>query len=71
MYRSTGDINIRPNTISYNTVINAWSKSGCDIGADMAEKILENMIKEWKSEKSDENVDNMYYIKPDSVSFTR
>lgn len=75
MYLSTGDINIKPSTISYNTVINAWSKSGCDSAADMAENILENMIKEWKSEKSEGNVDdemtNSCCIKPDAVSFTR
>ena len=72
MYRSTGDNNIRPNTISYNTVINAWSKSGCDIAADMAEKILEKMIEEWKSEKNEESLEiKSYRIKPDAVSFTR
>ena len=49
VYKQTGDVNVRPSTISYNAVINAWSKSGCDAEAAMkAEDILEEMLNEWK-----------------------
>ncbi len=52
-YRLTGDVSIRPSTISYNAVINAWSKSGCDAEAAIrAEGILNEMLEEWKRERN-------------------
>eukprot|EP00553_Chaetoceros_curvisetus_P013306 CAMPEP_0204638090 /NCGR_PEP_ID=MMETSP0717-20131115/38520_1 /ASSEMBLY_ACC=CAM_ASM_000666 /TAXON_ID=230516 /ORGANISM="Chaetoceros curvisetus" /LENGTH=178 /DNA_ID=CAMNT_0051657741 /DNA_START=155 /DNA_END=688 /DNA_ORIENTATION=+ len=52
-YRRTGDENIRPSTISYNAVINAWSKSECDAKAAIrAEAILNEMLEEWRRERA-------------------
>ena len=56
-YRLTGDVDIKPSTISYNAVINAWSKSGCDAEAAVnAEGILDEMLEEWRREKSQAHV---------------
>jgi len=52
---------LRPNTITYSTVIDAWSKSGVKGAGDKAETILNKMQE--KYEAGDENV------KPDIRSF--
>uniref|UniRef100_A0A7S3Q844 Pentacotripeptide-repeat region of PRORP domain-containing protein n=1 Tax=Chaetoceros debilis TaxID=122233 RepID=A0A7S3Q844_9STRA len=53
-YRASGDRHIRPSTISYNAVINAWSKSGCNArAAVMAEGILNTMLDEWRRREAE------------------
>lgn len=44
LYKASGDEHIRPSTISYNAVLNAWSKSGCGEACCRAEGILEEML---------------------------
>lgn len=55
-------LTVRPNRLSYNTVINAWAKSGMEESAMRAEGILLRMIKSFKSE-------TFATITPDSVTF--
>ncbi|KAL7524905.1 hypothetical protein ACHAXR_000769 [Thalassiosira sp. AJA248-18] len=53
---------VRPNRLSYNTVINAWAKSGMAESAMRAEDILLRMIKSFKSQ-------TFATITPDAVTF--
>lgn len=54
LFDRTGDETIRPSTISYNAVINAWSKSSCEGAAVRAEEILEKMLLEWERAGGDD-----------------
>jgi hypothetical protein len=44
MYEQTGDPRIAPSIISYNTLMNAWGKSMDPQAANMAEKVLNEMM---------------------------
>ena len=46
LYESTGDEDVKPNSISYNSVINAWAKTGTFLGAQNAMKLLSTMESE-------------------------
>ncbi|GFH48301.1 hypothetical protein CTEN210_04777 [Chaetoceros tenuissimus] len=46
LYESTGDESMKPNVISYNSVINAWAKTGTVHGAQTAMKLLDTMEKD-------------------------
>lgn len=43
LFESTGDEEVKPNSISYNSVINAWAKTGTVLGAQNAMKLLTTM----------------------------
>jgi len=53
---------VRPNRLSYNSVINAWAKSSMPEAAVRAEDLLLRMIKSFKSEA-------FSTITPDAVTF--
>jgi hypothetical protein len=40
-----GDVELRPDTISYNAVLDAWAKSGDPAAPERAEAILIHMLK--------------------------
>jgi hypothetical protein len=42
---NAGDIDVAPNTFSFSTVINAWSKSGDENAGKYAETLIEEMVK--------------------------
>ena len=46
LYETTGDEELKPNVITYNTVINAWAKTGTRHGAETAMKLLDTMERE-------------------------
>lgn len=54
---------MRPNLLSYNTVINSWAKSSLPESASRAETLLTRMLKRYKSE-------SFSTIKPDVVTFS-
>ena len=43
LYKETGDPELEPNVVTYNTVLNVWAKSYTLKGAQMAEEILKSM----------------------------
>lgn len=46
LYNITGDINIKPDIVSYGTVINAWAQSGAGrLAAQKAEAVLNKMVR--------------------------
>jgi hypothetical protein len=63
IYQETHDESIRPTTVSYNAVINSWSKCADPISPYKAEDLLKEMIYGWRVMGDDA-------IKPDVVSFT-
>lgn len=63
IYQHTQDESIRPTTISYNAVINSWSKCADPVSPYEAEEILKEMIHGWRVTGDDA-------VKPDVVSFT-
>lgn len=54
---------VRPNILSYNTVINSWAKSMHSDSAIRAQKLLTRMITTYKTEA-------FSTMKPDVVSFS-
>jgi len=63
IYQETRDESIRPTTISYNAVINLWSKCADPTSPNKAEEILKEMIHGWMVMGDDA-------VRPDVVSFT-
>ena len=59
MYRQTKDPLIRPSTISYNTLVNAWGKLAEESSPAMAERILQEML-DWDDPD----------MKPDAMTFS-
>lgn len=59
MYKQTGDPRIAPLSISYNTVMNAWGKCADSNAAEMAEKVLQEML-DWNKDE----------VKPDAITFS-
>ena len=57
-YSETNDINIKPNTITYNTVINAYTRIN---KPEMALQLLNEIIQIY-------NARNDHNIKPDTIS---
>ena len=47
-FRETRSTHLAPSTISYNAVINAWSKSYHPGSGEMAEVLLREMLHEWR-----------------------
>jgi hypothetical protein len=58
-----------PNTISYNTVLDAWSRSELPGAAQRAQKVLEYMLQR-AAIKDDDDEDDICIIAPDVISFT-
>lgn len=54
---------MRPNLLSYNTVINSWAKSSNPDSAVRAESLLTRILKKYRSEA-------FSTIKPDVVTFS-
>jgi len=54
---SARDEELKPNIISYNTVLNAWAKTGTVHGAMMATKLLEEMEENTHSENRTDHSD--------------
>jgi len=63
IYQDTRDDRIRPTVVSYNAVINSWSKCADPVSPYKAEEILQEMIHGWRILGDDA-------VKPDVVSFT-
>ena len=63
IYQETMDESLRPTTISYNAVINSWSKCADPVSPYKAEELLKEMIHGWRVLGDDA-------VKPDVVSFT-
>lgn len=61
--KRNGMLVVRPNLLSYNTVINAWAKSSSLDSASRAESLLTRMLKRYKEEAYST-------IKPDVVTFS-
>lgn len=61
--KRNGVLIVRPNLLSYNTVINSWAKSSMPESAARAESLLTRMLKRYKSE-------SFSTIKPDVVTFS-
>lgn len=76
LYRK-GRIELKPNTISYNTVISAFARSGAYKAAEKAEAILRHMDYLRKSSEIEVNDDDkimsqkysFQHIQPDAISF--
>jgi len=62
MYKETGDPDIAPTNISYNTLLNAWGKTVDGNGTEMAELVLKEMIEAWQAGNDE--------LKPDTITFT-
>lgn len=58
LYKQTGDPNIAPSTVSFNTVMNAWCKCS-DPSPENAEKVFREMVEYQESE-----------VKPDVLTFS-
>jgi len=65
VYSSSGSTNLsmRPTTITYNTVMNAWSKSGDLYAPFHVERLLDRMVDHYRSGNNEK-------VKPDTVTFT-
>ncbi len=59
LHRQTGDPHIAPSTVSFNTLINAWSKSPDPSAPENAEKLFKEMAN-WGSDE----------VKPDVLTFS-
>ena len=57
-----GDMDLKPNTFTYNAVINALAKSGEPGAAARAERVLHNMVNRHRHGASDE-------IRPTTINF--
>ena len=57
-----GDADLKPNTFTYNAVINALAKSGEVGAAARAERVLQNMVNRYRSAGSDD-------VKPTTINF--
>mmetsp|Transcript_26152 Transcript_26152/g.34769 ORF Transcript_26152/g.34769 Transcript_26152/m.34769 type:complete len:135 (-) Transcript_26152:522-926(-) len=64
LYEETGDEYVRPNRISYASVINALSKQGDFVSAQKAQDILEKMEERGQHSDDDDSV------RPDIVCYT-
>lgn len=59
LYKQTGDPNIAPTTVSFNSLMNAWSKSTDRQAPEIAERIFDEM-EQWESDD----------VKPDVLTFS-
>jgi pentatricopeptide repeat protein len=59
LYKQTSDANIAPSTVSFNTLMNAWSKSTDPSAPEIAERIFDEMA-QWPSDD----------VKPDVLTFS-
>jgi len=57
-----GDMDLKPNTFTYNAVINALAKSGEPGAAARAERVLQNMVNRYRNGGSDD-------VKPTTINF--
>ena len=46
-YLDTGELAIRPTTVSFNAVINAWYNSRCKDASERTERILGKITDNW------------------------
>ena len=58
---SSGEEELRPDTVTFSSTMNAWAKSGDPAGPDRAEAILRQMDKLYRG--------GLKRVKPDRVSF--
>ena len=56
---ANGDLNVKPNTLTYNAVMNAWARAGLP---EKAESLLNEMYEEYMNNGNDD-------IKPRTDSF--
>ena len=61
--RKKGVLIVRPNLLSYNTVINSWAKSSDPESPKRAQSLLMRMLKNYKT-------DAFSTVKPDVVTFS-
>ncbi len=57
-----GDMDLKPNTFTYNAVINALAKSGEPGAAARAERVLQNMVNRYRNGGNDD-------VKPTTINF--
>jgi pentatricopeptide repeat protein len=65
MHMETGDPEIAPHVVSYNTLLSAWTKAPLPYAAahlEQAERVLQEMIHAW-------NVQGKTELKPDATTF--
>jgi hypothetical protein len=66
---------VAPNTVSYNSVLHAWSRSAVDGAADRAERVLEFMLAARRKQrggpgKDSDDAASFPAVSPDAYSFT-
>ena len=60
LYKS-GNYGVRPDTITFNAVLDAWARSGCYFAAHRAEQILDHMDELYRA--------GNHGVKPDTYTY--